>query len=83
MSLEQTSSMVNFKRVKKKELFYLSSKDLRFWFMNNGLDVLSLAVHFIWQECMVEEINLFTRGGGRKTKVRVSVLMSPLNACPL
>lgn len=51
--------------------------------MNNGLDVLSLAVHSIWQECRVEEVNLFTRGGGRKTKIRVSVLMSPSKACPL
>lgn len=51
--------------------------------MNNGLDVLSLAVHSIWQECRVEEVKLFTRGGGRKTKIRVSVLMSPSKACPL
>lgn len=76
--------MVNFKRVKKKSYFWLSSKDLRFGFMNNGLDVLSLAVHSIWQECRVEEVKLFTRGGGRKTKIRrVSVLMSPSKACPL
>lgn len=41
------------------------------------LSVLSLAVHSVWQECMVEEVDIFTRGDGRKAKVRVRVLMSP------